>query len=235
MSQNAKNMNSPSPQTLAFDVYGTLIDTHGLVSILEAVAGKNAAELSQLWRQKQLEYSFRRALMKRYCSFAKCTAEALEFACNSFHIELSEQLRQALLDGYRKLPAFPDVASGLERAHDAGFRLYAFSNGLASDINSVLYHAGIRKYFLDIISVDEVHSFKPDPDVYRYFMRHTGSTVEKSWLISSNPFDVTGARSVGMQAIWVRRSTDAIFDPWEYHPTAIASSLQEIATVAKPI
>lgn len=81
------------------------------------------------------------------CSFAKCTAEALEFACHAFHIELSEQLHQKLLDGYRKLPAFPNVTSGLERAQAAEFRLYAFSNGLTSEVNPVLYHAGIRKIF----------------------------------------------------------------------------------------
>jgi len=231
---NPTGMSSPSAQTLAFDVYGTLIDTHGLVSMLETFAGENAAALSQLWRQKQLEYSFRRALMKRYRSFAECTAEALEFACNTFQVTPSEQLHRALLDGYRRLPAFPDVTGGLERAQAAGFRLYAFSNGLASDVESVLDHAGVRKYFLDIVSVDEVRSFKPDPEVYRHFMQRAGSSAEKSWLISSNPFDVTGARSIGMQAIWVKRSTDAVFDPWEFRPTAIVSSLQEIAAAAKP-
>lgn len=201
--------------------------------MLETFAGENAAALSKLWRQKQLEYSSRRALIKRYCSFAECTAEALEFACNAFQVAPSEQQRQALLDGYRKLPAFPDVSGGLERAQAAGFRLYAFSNGLASNVESVLNHAGVRKYFLDIVSVDEVRSFKPDPEVYHHFLQRAESSAEKSWLISSNPFDVTGARAVGMQAIWVQRSTDAVFDPWEHRPTAIVSSLQEIATVAK--
>jgi 2-haloacid dehalogenase len=224
---------SSQPQTLAFDVYGTLIDTHGLVSLLKAFAGDKAEALSQLWRQKQLEYSFRRALMRWYCSFAECTAQALEFAYASFRVELSDSQRRELLDGYRRLPAFPDVASGLERAREAGFRLFAFSNGLASEVESLLDHAGIREFFLDIVSVDEVRSFKPDPEVYRHFMHRAESQPEHTWLISSNPFDVTGARAVGMNALWVRRSGDAVFDPWEFRPTATVSGLAQVADAAR--
>lgn len=220
-----------TPQTIAFDVYGTLIDTHGLVSMLEAFANEKAEALSQLWRQKQLEYSFRRALMRQYCSFAECTAQALVFACQSFQVELSENQRRELLDGYRRLPAFPDVSDGLERAREAGFRVYAFSNGVASDIESLLDHAGIRKYFIDVVSVDEIRSFKPDPEVYRHFMKRAESQPESTWLISSNPFDVTGSRAVGMNAIWVRRSMSAVFDPWEFQPTATVSDLAQVTDV----
>ena len=222
---------SPTPQTLAFDVYGTLIDTHGLVSMLEAFAGEKAEALSMLWRQKQLEYSFRRALMRRYCPFSECTAEALEFACASFQVALSDSQRRGLLDGYRRLPAFPDVADGLERAREAGLGLFAFSNGLASDVESLLDHAGIREFFDDVVSVDEIRSFKPDPEVYRHFMNRAKSQPEFTWLISSNPFDVTGARAAGMNAIWVRRSESAVFDPWEFQPTASGSDLTQVADV----
>lgn len=220
-----------TPQTIAYDVYGTLIDTHGLVSMLEAFAGDKAESLSQLWRQKQLEYSFRRALMRRYCAFSECTSQALEFACASFEIALSDGQRRELLDGYRRLPAFPDVADGLERAREAGFKLFTFSNGVASDVESLLDHAEIREYFLDIVSVDEVRSFKPDPEVYRHFMKRAESQPEHTWLISSNLFDVTGARAVGMNAIWVRRSGGAVFDPWEFQPTATVSDLTQVADV----
>lgn len=216
---------------LAFDVYGTLIDTHGLVSMLEVFARDKAEALSMLWRQKQLEYSFRRALMQRYCPFSECTVQALEFACTSFQIELSERQRRELLDGYRSLPAFPDVAAGLESARDAGLRLYAFSNGLAADVESLLDHAGIREFFTDIVSVDEIRSFKPDPEVYRHFMKRAESGPERTWLISSNPFDVTGARATGMKAIWVRRSGSPVFDPWEFQPTATINDLTQVADV----
>jgi len=222
---------SSKPQTLAFDVYGTLIDTHGLVSMLEAFAGDKAEALSILWRQKQLEYSFRRALMRRYCPFSECTAEALEFACASFQVALSDSQRRELLDGYRRLPAFPDVADGLDRAREAGLGLFAFSNGLASDVESLLDQAGIREFFADVVSVDEVRSFKPDPEVYRHFMNRAKSQPELTWLISSNPFDVTGARAVGMEALWVRRSGGAVFDPWEFRPTATVSALAQVADV----
>jgi 2-haloacid dehalogenase len=220
-----------TPHAIAFDVYGTLIDTHGLVSLFEAFAGEKAEALSILWRQKQLEYSFRRALMRRYCSFAECTAQALEFACDSFRIKLSDSQRQELLDGYRRLPAFPDVVNGLERARKAGFRMYAFSNGLASDVASLLDHARIREFFIDIVSVDEIRSFKPEPEVYRHFMHRAASVPERTWLVSSNPFDVTGARAVGIKALWVRRSASSVIDPWEFQPTAIVKDLTEVADV----
>lgn len=210
-----------------------MIDTQGLVTLLRKYAGDSAEALSLLWRQKQLEYSFRRALMRRYCPFAECTAEALEFACSSFHISLSGNQRRELLDEYRRLPAFPDVVCGLRLAQEAGFRLFAFSNGLASDIESLLVHAEIREFFTDVVSVDEVRSFKPDPEVYLHFIQRSKSQPEYTWLVSSNPFDVTGARAAGMNALWLRRSASALFDPWEFQPSATISSLVQLVEVIK--
>jgi len=217
--------------TIAFDVYGTLINTHGLIGILQRHVGDNAAPFSKLWREKQLEYSFRRGLMQKYLNFGVCTAQALDYAALSFGVALTEQEKEELLIAYKALPAFDDVKRGLEEAKDAGFRLYAFSNGKASDIELLLDRAGIGGYFLDIISVDEVHSFKPDPAVYRHFLDRASAQAEKSWLVSANPFDVIGARAAEMQAIWLQRSSDLVMDPWEIKPTLTIKSLAELPEV----
>ncbi len=215
-------------KTIAFDIYGTLIDTHGLIGMLRCHAGENASRFSQLWRQKQLEYSFRRGLMRQYLDFGVCTAQALHYACLAFGVSLTENETSTLLNAYRALPIFEDVAEGLGNARDAGFRLYAFSNGKASDIRQLLDHADISRYFIDIISVDEVQSFKPDPLVYRHFLEKAAVKAENAWMVSANPFDVIGAVSAGMKSAWVQRSPEVIMDPWEIGPTVVIHRLSEL-------
>ncbi len=215
--------------TLGFDVYGTLIDTHGVVVALQRYLGDDARAFSQLWRDKQLEYSFRRGLMSAYDSFAVCTANALDYACAAFRLSLSRSQKDELLALYRELPVFADVPEGLGNARRAGLRLYAFSNGKADAVNGLLENAGIRDCFLDVISVDEIASFKPDPAVYQLFLRRSGAEAESAWLVSSNPFDVIGAISAGMQAAWVQRSADMLFDPWGTEPTMTVNSLTALS------
>jgi 2-haloacid dehalogenase len=215
--------------TLAFDVYGTLIDTHGVVIALEKLVGDKAPEFSRAWREKQLEYSFRRGLMQNYENFAVCTSNALDYTSAYFKVTLSEKDKVELLDAYKVLPAFDDVTEGLARAKASGFRMFAFSNGRADAVETLLKNAGIRDYFLDVVSVDEVKSFKPNPGVYSHFLRRAGASGANAWLVSSNPFDVIGAISSGMRAAWIKRSPDAIFDPWGIEPTLTVTSLVNLA------
>ncbi|MEI8033405.1 MAG: haloacid dehalogenase type II [Chlorobiaceae bacterium] len=216
---------TPAETTIAFDVYGTLIDTGGMIALLEKHAGVHAAELSMLWRQKQLEYSFRRGLMGSYRDFGVCTSGALDYACLSFGITLQSDERDLLLQAYRRLPAFTDATAGLQLAQKRGFRLFAFSNGTASDVSHLLDHAGLSGFFLDIISVDELRTFKPDPSVYRHFLKRANTTAEDAWMVSANPFDVIGSAAAGMRSLWIRRSPELIMDPWEFAPTSTLSSL----------
>lgn len=211
--------------TLAFDVYGTLIDTHGVISALEKHAGDKAAEFSRMWREKQLEYSFRRGLMQNYENFAVCTSNALDYTSAYFRLTLNRKDKEELIGVYKVLPAFDDVEAGLAQAKQAGFRMFAFSNGSAEAVESLLCNAGIRGYFLGVVSVDEMKSYKPNPGVYSHFLRRAGAVGADAWLVSSNPFDVIGALSAGMRAAWVKRSPDAIFDPWGIEPTLTANSL----------
>ena len=215
--------------TLAFDVYGTLIDTHGVVDQLQDKVGDRARSFSQSWRDKQLEYSFRRGLMQQYENFAICTRDALEYTDALYQTGLSDSQKQELLEIYQALPAYDDVDAGLNRLQDAGVRMYAFSNGTAEAVEGLLSAAGISEYFIDIVSVDEIRTFKPDPGVYQHFLKRAKTAAEKSWLVSSNPFDVLGALASGMQAAWVQRTAEALFDPWGVQPTITISGLDELA------
>lgn len=213
---------------LAFDVYGTLINTHGLVGPLETLGGDSARQFSQTWRDKQLEYAFRKGLMQNYQSFAVCTRQALDYTCAFYGAEVSEAEKQELLQSYGSLPAFEDVAQGLSNLSAAGHRLFAFSNGSADAVEGLLQHAGIRRYFEAVVSCDDLKSFKPNPAVYAHFLRQAKSPASKAWLVSSNPFDVIGSISAGMRAAWVKRSPEAVFDPWDIQPTVVVGNLQEL-------
>lgn len=215
--------------TIAFDVYGTLIDTHGIVEILRQVMGDKARAFSQTWRDKQLEYSFRRGLMQNYQPFSVCTRNALDYTCLFYGISMDEIQKQNLMASYRKLPAFSDVLLGLQQLQQKGIRLFAFSNGSVSDVEELLVSASIRDIFEGVISCEDLESFKPNPAVYHYFLTQANASASEAWLVSSNPFDVTGAISAGMQAVWVQRSKQAIFDPWDIQPDAIIASLSELS------
>jgi len=203
--------------TLAFDIYGTLIDTHGLIERLAASVGERAAEFSRLWRDKQLEYTFRRGLMNAYQPFPRCTRDALNYSCAAFAADIDAAERDALMAAYRELPAFPGAAAALDACRADGHRLYAFSNGLAADVRALLAAAGLAEYFIDVISVDEIGCYKPAPAVYAHFLARSGAAAADTWLISGNPFDVLGARRCGWHSAWLRRA-GVPFDPWSDTP-----------------
>ena len=213
--------------TLAFDVYGTLVDPSGMADHLSADLGAQATEFADCWREKQLEYSFRRGLMRNYADFSICTSDALDFTCQRFKAAISPRRRRELLDLYRYLPRFDDVTPALQSLRSA-FRVFAFSNGKRSEIDLVLSNANIRDYFEDIVTAHDVRSFKPDPAVYSYARRATRAWSAPFWLVSSNPWDIIGARSAGLSSAWVQRSAEKIYDPWGVAPNVTVRSLTDL-------
>ena len=132
------------PRTYAFDVYGTLIDPLGISRRLHEIVGEPAARIALAWREKQLEYLFRRGLMRRYASFSVCTRQAFEFACTRFGVKLDEEHTHDVLSRYRELPAYPDAMDTLDALRDSDHRLFAFSNGEPDELEALLEHAGLR-------------------------------------------------------------------------------------------
>lgn len=218
-------------QTLAFDVYGTLINTSGVYNTLVHIIGAEAQDFMEVWRNKQLEYSFRRGLMNAFVDFSVVTRDALKYCCLLFNKKLDALQIRTLMDAYKVLPAFDDVSAALQDLPQENFTKYAFSNGSAQAVYMLLKNANITNLFDGVVSVEKTKMFKPNPIVYKHFNDSTDSKKENSWLISGNPFDVMGAVSYGMKAVWVKRSANAVFDPWGIEPTAVISSLGELKSV----
>jgi 2-haloacid dehalogenase len=169
--------------------------------------------------------------MNVYVDFSECTRNALDFTCLQLNAPLTLEEKNDLMHQYTILPAFPDVEASLMNLKTADCRLFAFSNGREADVSDLLQNAGILYFFEDVVSVDAIKTFKPNPAVYEYFLLKSKSSKTNSWLISSNPFDVIGALSTGMRSVWVRRDAKTIFDPWEMEPTKIINELTELIRV----
>ncbi len=214
---------------LGFDVYGTLVDPLAMAEPLRALVGEQASRFAELWRSKQLEYSFRRGLMRHYVDFDACTRQALRYTQQALRCALPESDQDRLLEAYLYLPLFPEVAASLTAFQTQGHRLVAFTNGVEASIRALLGNAGVLSQLEDVVSVDDLRTFKPDPSVYAYLARRTGHAPAQTWLVSSNAWDVIGAKAAGLRAVWVKRQPDAVFDPWEMEPDRVVRGLDELA------
>lgn len=213
----------------AFDVYGTLIDTSAVFETLEKWLGPKATNFVHLWRNKQLEYSFRRGLMEQFVDFSVVTKQALLYCCQNLKVPLSENQKEQLLEMYTVLPAFPDVVSTIEALNKLNnCRIVAFSNGRKEAVEKLLKHAGVDHFFEDIISCATVQMFKPAPKVYEHLIKSTNADPSQSLLISGNPFDILGAMNYGLQGAWVQRDPSRTFDPWGITPTITMNNLLEL-------
>jgi len=215
---------------MGFDIYGTLVDPLEMNEHLRPLVGKDLADrMSELWRNKQIEYTFRRALMRRYEDFGHCTRRSLVYAARVSGVELSGEDHERLVKQYQRLRPFPDVISGLRAMKEEGHTLVAFSNGVEATARTLLERAGVLSYLEGVISVDDLRTFKPDPQVYLYLAGRLRRALEETWLVSSNPFDVIGAKATGLKAAWIRRSPDVQFDPWDIEPDLVAPDLEALA------
>jgi 2-haloacid dehalogenase len=218
------------PTAIAFDVYGTLVNPLAIADHLWPLVGDQADRFAELWRAKQLEYSFRRGLMRAYRPFSVCTWQSLLYTEQRLGTILAEESRRMLIERYEHLPPFPDAAPGLASIRRAGHRVVAFSNGEAQTIRGVLGNANLLPLLDDVISVDEVGSFKPDPAVYAYAVERLGQNASVTWLVSSNPFDVIGAKTAGLRTAWIKRDPKIVFDPWGIEPDLVLSSLDQLVS-----
>ena len=218
------------PGAIGFDIYGTLVDPLEMNEHLRPVVGEKLADrFAELWRSKQIEYTFRRALMRQYADFGVCTRQALVHTANVLHVSLSEEDRERMIEEYQNLRPFPDVIPGIEALKSKGHTLVAFSNGVEATARTLLQRAGVLPHLGGVISVDDLKTFKPNPEVYHYLARRLDTAPSETWLVSSNPFDVIGAKATGLMAAWIQRKPDARFDPWEIEPDLVAPDLEVLA------
>jgi 2-haloacid dehalogenase len=216
-------------QVLAFDAYGTLFDVFSVTSLCEELFPGYGSPLAQLWRAKQLQYSLLRSLMGRYEDFWRITADALLFAANSLKIDLTPSKRQQLMDAYLKLASFPDVKPGLEALQAQGVRLVILSNGAPTMLAAAAKHAGILPFLEEILSADDVQVFKPDPRVYRHVCDRLHVPAAAVGFVSSNPWDVSGAASAGLAALWIQRGASEPQEELGFGATRILKSIGDLA------
>lgn len=191
---------------IAFDMYGTLVDVHSVTELCERHFPGRGADVSRVWRQKQLEYSWLVTLMDRYEDFPTLTRRGLVFAARSLGLaEPGPSTIEALLAEYTHLRPFPEVPEALGRlAKDRP--LYVLSNGAPAHLEALLAHSGLRERFDGVLSVDAIRQFKPVPAVYRLVVDRTGLPAERIVFVSANGWDVAGARSFGLRVVWVNRT-----------------------------
>jgi 2-haloacid dehalogenase len=219
---------SAAVQVLAFDVYGTLVDPIRVWTRLQTHVLERAVQIAELWRQKQLEYSFRLTAMGQYHDFEWVTARALEYALAATGTALTAEQIAGLLAQYDDLETFADVPPGLDALRARGLEMVAFSNGSPRMLDAVLSSSGLRERFSQVISVHDVRAFKPAPAVYQHLLERVNRSAERVMLVSSNPFDVIGAMAVGLHAAWVNRAA-APFDTIAGPPPLVVGSLESLA------
>lgn len=235
---------------IVFDLYGTLLSTESIAKELATHFGQEkAASLAALWRRYQLEYTWRLNSMNQYQPFSDITRNSLGHALADYELSLDAESVDHLMKAYDSLSTFPDVSPALKALADQpGITAVVFSNGTNSMVtNSVKSSPYLRPYanvFKDVVTVEEVKCFKPDPKVYYHLAEKLGKgrseqAMSEMWLVSGNPFDVVGARAVGMQAAWVDRGgagwTDGLVQGGTGRPTAVVNGLGEVLEAVKKI
>jgi 2-haloacid dehalogenase len=190
-------------QACVFDAYGTLFDVHSAVARLRARVGEHAEALSQLWRAKQLEYTWLRALMGRHAGFWQVTGDALDHALACTGVDPA--LRDPLMQAYLALDAYPEVPDTLRRLREGELRIALLSNGEPGMLATAAQSAGIDGMLDAILSVEEVGIFKPHPKVYQLAVDRLAVRPDQIAFQSSNAWDVSGAASFGLRAVWINR------------------------------
>ena len=188
-----------------FDAYGTLYDFNSAAARCRARLGGKADELSALWRQKQLQYSWLRSLMGAYAPFWQVTGEALDVAMRTLGLA-DAKLRADLMDCYRNIDPFPEVPGVLARLKEKGMRLAILSNGSPDMLAAAAKHAKLDAILDASLSVDAVRIYKPDRRVYQLACDHFGAAPARIAFFSSNGWDAHGAQHFGFQTAWLNRT-----------------------------
>jgi 2-haloacid dehalogenase len=188
-------------EVLLYDAYGTLWDPLSVMKRCESCWPGKGAQVSLLWRTKQLEATWQRSLMGRYVPFSTVTREALDFACESLGLILDESQKHGLMAEYLQLATFPDVADALMKKHAP--RSGILSNGSPDMLDPLVTHSGLR--FDAVLSVDAAKIFKPAPAAYQLAVERFGVPKERIGFVSSNFWDAAGAKSFGFEVVWINR------------------------------
>lgn len=215
-----------------FDAYGTLFDHAAAAARVRDALGDRFDRLAALWREKQLQYTWLRALQDRHADFWQVTGEALDFAMETLGLA-DPALRRRLMELYRALDAFPEVPSILERLKARGIRTAILSNGSPEMLDAAVRHAGIGPLLDAVLSVEEVGVYKPHPKAYRLAVDHLGLEPGAIAFLSSNAWDAYAASAFGLCVVWCNRS-DQKPERLPGRPDVVIPSLAELPALLAP-
>lgn len=210
-----------------FDAYGTLLDVHAAISRHRAAAGPDADRFSDLWRTKQLEYTWTLTLSGQYLDFWTLTQRALDFAFARFP-SVDRGLRQKLLDAYFELGAFADARPALLALKDRGGRTAILSNGSPKMLDAAIKASQLDTVLDATLSVDAIRIYKPRPEVYAMVTARFSAAPDKVSFVSSNRWDVMGAAAFGFRTFWVNRAKN----PDEYPDHPPLNTVPDLAALA---
>ena len=194
----------PKIDALVFDAYGTLYDVHSVTALAESFFPGKGAALSQLWRTKQLEYTWLRTVMGTYENFDVVTAAGLRYACASLKLDASDAQIGALIAQYVKLDTFAEVKGALAQLKTAR-KLAILSNGAPGTLGTLVKNAGLDGVLDAVISVDPLRVFKPAMNVYQLAVDQLGVSKERVGFVSSNCWDAIAAKNFGFTVFWINR------------------------------
>jgi 2-haloacid dehalogenase len=213
-----------------FDAYGTLLDVHAAIARCRAEAGPEADRMSDIWRTKQLEYSWTLTLAGRYVDFWTLTERALDYALARVP-SVDKELKARLLDAYFKLDAFADALPTLRALKTKGHKTAILSNGSPDMLKGAVDAAGLVTDLDAVLSVDVLKMFKPRPEVYALVTDRFNCKPADVTFVSSNRWDVMGATAVGFGACWINRARMPDEYP-DFAPRQVLSDLTALTTVA---
>ena len=208
-----------------FDAYGTLFDVNSAASKCKEKLGSKWEGFANAWRTTQLEYTWLRSLMKKHKNFWEITEDSLDHTMETFKIK--KEMRNELLDLYKKLSPYPEVKECLEGLKAKKIKIAILSNGTPDLLKGLVENNNIKNYFDDIFSIEEVGIYKPDSKVYDMPIKKYKIQKEDVAFLSANTWDVSGGGNYGYSSIWVNRNNN-IFDNLDYQPKLEIKNLKDL-------
>ena len=194
-----------SIEAVVFDAYGTLYDVQSVAAVTEDTFPGYGDLITQVWRLKQLEYSWLRSLMRRYANFAAVTRDSLAYTLRVLGLKYDGAAFERIIEKYLNLDLYPDAAAALAAMKDR--KLAILSNGSPDMLNELVRNSGLDRVLKATISVDADKIFKPSPDAYRLIEKTLGVPPASVLFVSSNPWDACGAKAFGLNVAWIERVT----------------------------
>jgi 2-haloacid dehalogenase len=192
-------------KAVVFDAYGTLYDIQSVATVTEQAFPGHGEIITQIWRIKQLEYTWLRSLMRRYEDFSVITRESLAYTLRLLGLKPDESVFDRIMDKYLHLDLYPDASSALAALR--GRKLAILSNGSTDMLVALARNSGLDRVLDATISIDSKRIFKPSPDAYTLIEEKLGIRPADVLFVSSNPWDAIGAKAFGLTVAWIERVT----------------------------